>query len=175
MPRVDCRLAKGRFRVTPEQIEKLPYRPCVGIMLINREGLIFGAQRIDSEIPAWQMPQGGIDPGEDAQTAALRELVEETGVTPDQVSIEAQTADWVYYDLPHHLVPKLWKARYRGQKQHWFLMRFNGKDSQINIETDHPEFSEWRWLDSAELVAKIVPFKRDVYTKVVAEFAEYLT
>ena len=160
--------------MTPEDIALLPYRPCVGVMLINASGLIFGAQRIDSELPAWQMPQGGIDQGEDPRAAALRELWEETGVTADLVTIEAQSADWVNYDLPHHLVPKLWKGRYREQKQQWFLMRFQGADAQINIETEHPEFSEWRWLDSAELIAEIVPFKRDVYTKVVNEFAEYL-
>lgn len=161
--------------LTPAEIEALPYRPCVGIMLVNNQGLIFGAQRIDSDIPAWQMPQGGIDEGETARDAALRELWEETGVTTDLVTIKAETTDWVNYDLPHNLIGKLWKGRFRGQKQRWFLMQFHGQDDQISIETDHPEFSEWVWLSSQELVEKIVPFKRDVYAQVVAEFKEHLS
>ncbi len=157
--------------MTPEEIEKLPYRPCVGILLANAEGRVFVGQRRDSEFDAWQMPQGGIDDGEAPQEAALRELWEETGVTADLVQIEAESGQWLPYELPHDLVPKLWKGRYRGQKQKWFLMRFLGRDSQINIATAQPEFSKWRWLDAAALVENIVPFKRDVYAAVMAEFS----
>ncbi len=120
------------------------------------------------------MPQGGIDPGETPRQAALRELWEETGVDAELVKVEAETDDWVTYDLPHELVPKIWHGRYKGQKQRWFLMRFLGRDDQIRIDTDHPEFSEWRWLDAADLVAGIVPFKQQVYASVVKEFADHL-
>ncbi|WP_299735190.1 RNA pyrophosphohydrolase [uncultured Roseobacter sp.] len=157
--------------MTPEEIAKLPYRPCVGVMLINRNSEVFVGQRRDSQIAAWQMPQGGIDKGEAAEAAALRELWEETGVTADLVRVVAASDQWLPYELPFDLVPKLWKGRYRGQKQKWFLMRFEGEDSQINIATEHPEFSEWRWLPAHALVDNIVPFKRDVYAAVMDEFS----
>lgn len=160
--------------MTPEEIAQLPYRKNVGVMLMNAEGEIFVGQRLDSEVPAWQMPQGGIDKGEDAKTAALRELEEETGVSPDLVSLVAETDGWIAYDLPHDIVPRIWKGRYKGQEQKWFLFQFHGTDDQINIEVDHQEFSEWRWLPVSELVANIVPFKRAVYEQVVAEFAPHL-
>lgn len=160
--------------MTPEEIAKLPYRPCVGVMLTNAEGHVFVGQRIDNETAAWQMPQGGVDPGEATRDAALRELWEETGVTADKVRIEAETADWIPYELPHDLVPRLWKGRYRGQEQKWFLLRFLGTDSDVNIVTDHPEFSEWRWLPPQDLEANIVPFKRKVYARVLAEFGPLL-
>lgn len=156
------------------EIAKLPYRPCVGVMLVNASGGIFVGQRIDNDAPAWQMPQGGIDPGETPEAAALRELWEETGVTADLVKVEARTADWHAYDLPHDLVPNIWKGRYRGQKQLWFLLRFAGKDDDIKIATSHPEFSEWRWLEADQLVDQIVPFKREVYRAVLAEFRSQL-
>ncbi len=160
--------------MTPDQIAHLPYRPCVGVMLVNADGHVFVGQRIDTKEPAWQMPQGGIDAGEDARAAAVRELVEETGVPPGLVRIEAETADWVRYDLPQDLVPRIWKGRYRGQEQKWFLVRFHGDDSQIDIATAHPEFSHWRWIPPADLAAHIVPFKRAVYTAVLEEFAPHL-
>lgn len=160
--------------MTPEQIEKLPYRPCAGVMLVNSDGKVFVGQRIDSEYDAWQMPQGGIDDGEDPRAAALRELWEETGVKAHLVTVEGETEDWIPYDLPHDLVPKLWKARYRGQKQKWFLMRFQGDDGDVNIATDHAEFSKWRWIAPSDLPGAIVPFKRQVYERVLEAFKDKL-
>ncbi|KEO54373.1 RNA pyrophosphohydrolase [Thioclava pacifica] len=160
--------------MTPEEIAKLPYRRNVGVVLMNPAGLVFAGQRIDNPDPAWQMPQGGIDKGEKPKEAALRELEEETGVTPDLVEFVAKTGDWITYDLPHDLVPKIWNGRWRGQEQKWFLYRFLGSDDQVKIETDHPEFSVWQWMDFNELVEKIVPFKRSVYEAVRAEFRDYL-
>lgn len=156
--------------MTPDEIAALPYRQCVGVMLANPAGRVFVGQRIDNPGSAWQMPQGGIDPGEDPLGAALRELWEETGVTSDLVTVEAEAPDWLYYDLPHELVPKIWNGRYRGQKQRWYLLRFAGEDDQIAIETEHPEFSQWMWLDPGELVDRIVPFKREVYRAVLDAF-----
>jgi len=161
--------------MTPEEIEKLPYRPCVGVMLVNAEGHVFVGQRIDRDQDAWQMPQGGVDPGEAPRDAALRELWEETGVPADKVRIEVESARWLPYDLPHDLVPKIWKGRFRGQEQKWFLLRFQGTDDDVNIATAHPEFSEWQWLAPEALVASIVPFKRAVYARVLEEFGPHLS
>ena len=160
--------------MTPDQIAALPYRPCVGIMLINAQGLIFGAQRIDSDSPAWQMPQGGIDPGENPGLAALRELEEEISVPPVLVGPLAETRDWHSYTLPHDVVPRIWGGKYCGQKQRWFLMRYLGRDDQIDLATEHPEFSEWRWMKADEMLSAIVPFKRDIYTAVMDEFRDWL-
>jgi putative (di)nucleoside polyphosphate hydrolase len=153
-----------------DEIEALPYRPCVGIALRNADGGVFAGRRIDNPTDAWQMPQGGIDAGEDVLTAALRELTEETGVAASLVEVVDQTHDWITYDLPRDLVPKLWKGRFRGQKQKWVLMQFNGQDSDIDIHTKDAEFSHWRWMQPAELVEKIVPFKREIYDQVFAAF-----
>lgn len=152
----------------------MPYRPCVGVVLINGDGLIFAGQRLDSNAPAWQMPQGGIDDGEKPRAAALRELWEETGVTSDLVEFIGKTNDWVTYDLPDELLGKIWGGKFRGQKQRWFLFRFKGEDDQINIVTEHPEFSNWRWIAADEMLAAIVPFKRPVYEQVVQAFRTYL-
>ncbi|WP_282152295.1 RNA pyrophosphohydrolase [Ruegeria atlantica] len=160
--------------MTPEEIAKLPYRPCVGLMLMNAEGRIFVGQRNDRHKDAWQMPQGGVDKGEDPRDAALRELWEETGVTSDLVEIVAETDGWLPYDLPHDIVPKIWKGRYRGQEQKWFFLRFTGRDDQIDIQTEHPEFIKWKWQEPGQLIDEIVSFKREVYRQVVAAFADYL-
>ena len=150
--------------------EPTAYRPCVGAMILNAQGRAFVAQRIDSPGLAWQMPQGGIDKGEDPRKAVLREVEEEIGVAADQLDVLAEHPDWLRYDLPAELIGKLWKGRYRGQEQKWFALRFLGADSDINIETDHPEFSAWRWTALDELPDLIVPFKRDIYRQVVSAF-----
>lgn len=155
-------------------IEALPYRPCAGIMLANQEGLVFVGQRLDTRYDAWQMPQGGIDPGEDAETAALRELHEETGVAAHLVEIIAQSQREHRYDLPAEMIGRMWSGRYRGQRQSWFLCRFNGQDSDIDIATRHQEFRAWEWAHVDTLVERIVPFKRELYANVIAEFAPHL-
>lgn len=160
--------------MTPDEIAKLPYRPCVGLMVVNSAGHAFTGQRIDSDQRAWQMPQGGVDPGESPRDAALRELTEETGIAPERVSILSETEGWIPYDLPHDLVPKLWKGRYRGQEQKWFLMQFLGEDREIDITLHDQEFSEWRWMPVDDLIGNIVPFKRATYEKVIAEFKPLL-
>jgi len=155
---------------TPEEIARLPYRPGVGIMLLNRDDHVFVAQRLDMRSTAWQMPQGGIDEGEAPQAAVLRELEEEIGT--GKAEIVAESRDWYSYDLPPELVGRLWRGRYRGQSQKWFALRFLGEDRDINLETAHPEFSAWRWAAYEELPEIIVPFKRQLYLEVLAEFAE---
>jgi putative (di)nucleoside polyphosphate hydrolase len=154
--------------------EPLPYRPCVGVVLTNSDGLIFAGRRIDTPGPAWQMPQGGIDKDEAPRAAALRELWEETGVTADLVEYVAGTEDWITYDLPPELLGTAWGGKYRGQRQKWFLYRFLGRDDQIRIDTEHPEFGAWRWIAADEMVAAIVPFKREVYAQVVTAFRPHL-
>ncbi|MFM7333267.1 MAG: RNA pyrophosphohydrolase [Tabrizicola sp.] len=154
--------------------ESLPYRPCVGVVLIDARGMVFVGQRIDSPSPAWQMPQGGIDEGEKPREAAYRELWEETSVTRDKVEFVGKTHGWVTYDLPPELLGKVWGGKYRGQKQKWFLFRFKGQDSDVKIATEHPEFSTWRWILADEMVESIVPFKRAVYEEVIRSFRAYL-
>jgi putative (di)nucleoside polyphosphate hydrolase len=148
----------------------LPYRRGVGVMLLNARGEVFVARRIDTTAEAWQMPQGGIDAGEDPETAALRELEEETGLKPEHVQILARAPEWLRYDLPAELVPVIWKGKYRGQEQAWFAMRLVGDERAINIATAHPEFSEWKWLPMQQLPEVIVPFKRALYAQIVRVF-----
>lgn len=154
--------------------EVLPYRPCAGVMLVNGDGLVFVGQRLDSTLEAWQMPQGGIDPGEDALDAAYRELWEETGVAREHVELVAAADEELYYDLPDDLLGKVWKGKWRGQRQHWFLFRLTAGDDAVNIATAHPEFRAWRWIEPAELPHVIVPFKRDLYARLLEIFAEPL-
>ncbi|MFN4130175.1 MAG: RNA pyrophosphohydrolase [Paracoccaceae bacterium] len=159
------------MRIDPET---LPYRACVGIMLINAHGQIWTGQRLDSPSPAWQMPQGGIDEGESPRDAALRELWEETGVTSDLVEILDKTKDWLTYDLPPELLGKVWKGKFRGQKQKWFLCRFLGQDDGVSIDSENPEFSAWKWIGAREMCDAIVPFKRAVYDHVVRSFRTHI-
>ncbi|WP_353203436.1 RNA pyrophosphohydrolase [Sphingomonas sp.] len=152
----------------------LDYRPCAGIMLLNRDGKVFVGQRIDAMVEAWQMPQGGIDDGEDPEIAALRELGEETGIAPDKVALIAVAAEELFYDLPEDLVGKVWKGKWRGQRQRWFLYQFLGEDADVNIATAHPEFKTWDWITPETLPDVIVPFKQQLYREVLAAFAPHL-
>ena len=148
-----------------------PYREGVGMMVFNHENKVLVGRRIDNDTEAWQMPQGGIERGENPRTAALRELMEEVGT--NKVEIIAETNEWFYYDLPPEFSNKLWNGRYAGQMQKWFLMRFIGEDSDINIKTAHPEFAEWSWNAISTLPDLIVDFKRDLYSRVVNEFSSH--
>ena len=146
----------------------LPYRPCVGIMLFNRDGKVFVGKRIDQTVEGWQMPQGGIDKGETPRQAALRELLEEVGT--DQAEVIAEMDDWVTYDLPEHLVGVAFKGKYKGQRQKWFALRFTGQDSEIDLTAHEPEFSSFQWVSLEALPELIVPFKRETYKAVIAAF-----
>ncbi|WP_336977646.1 RNA pyrophosphohydrolase [Altererythrobacter fulvus] len=154
----------------------LPYRPCVGVMLVNGDGKVFVGRRIDNkEGDAWQMPQGGMDDGEDIVTAGLRELAEETGVTEASAALIARSREELLYDLPDELIGRLWGGKYRGQRQFWLLMRFTGLDSEINLEAHNPpEFCEWQWIDPELLPEVIVPFKKRVYRAVLEEFRDLI-
>ena len=147
----------------------LPYRRGVGVMLVNATGLVFVAKRIDMPSDAWQMPQGGIDAGETPLEAAKREMFEEVGT--DKAEFVAESAGWYHYDLPSDLIGKIWGGRYRGQEQKWFVARFTGKDTDINIATEHPEFLDWKWVEPPLLPNLIVPFKRQLYAEVLKEFS----
>jgi putative (di)nucleoside polyphosphate hydrolase len=165
-----------------KKLADLPYRPCVGVMLINSDGLVWIGDRRKDATPehvgggySWQMPQGGLDKGEDAYAAAIRELEEETAVT--SVSFLAEAPDWYSYDLPDDVAQQSWKGKYKGQTQKWFALRFEGEDSEIDVLNPgpghKPEFSAWRWERAEKLPSLIIPFKRPVYEKVVAAFRPY--
>ena len=146
-----------------------PYRACVGIVLLNKDGLVLVARRIDQVAEAWQLPQGGIDDDETPRQAALRELEEEIGT--DKVNIIAESEGWIPYDLPRDLADKVWHGRYRGQTQKWFAMRFLGRDEDINLETEEPEFNDWKWVPLASLPDMAVHFKQENYRQIVAIFS----
>lgn len=148
----------------------LPYRPCVGTMVFNRQGRIFVGKRIDQSIEAWQMPQGGIDEGETPQVTMRRELKEEIGT--NNVEVLREHPDWLTYDLPERLLGVAWEGRYRGQRLKWFALRFLGADDEIDVRTPHQEFSDWRWIAIDELLPLVVPFKRDIYAKVIDAFGD---
>ena len=149
-----------------------PYRPCVGICLVNDEGMIFAGKRIDNRAEAWQMPQGGIDEGEDAVTACFREMAEEIGT--DKAELIAQHPEWLDYDIPENLANKLWNGAYKGQTQKWMLLRYKGVDADINIATEIPEFESWQWMAPEDLVSLAVPFKQNVYRALMESFKEHL-
>ena len=154
--------------------ESLPYRPAAGVMLLSHDGKVWVGQRLDSTLEAWQMPQGGLDPGEAAEDGALRELEEETGISRDKVEILARAPGELLYDLPDDLLGKVWKGKWRGQRQSWFLMRFTGTDADVNLQTTEPEFRAWKWADPQELPELIVPFKQGLYRDILKAFAAWL-
>ena len=156
------------------RVKDIGYRPAVGVMLINPERRVWVGQRLDNSLDAWQMPQGGLDPGESPRDGALRELEEETGIRPGLVEIVAEAEEELFYDLPEDLIGKVWKEPWRGQRQAWFLARFLGSDEDVNIATPDPEFRAWKWAEPAELPAMIVPFKKKLYEQVLAAFRPWL-
>jgi len=158
----------------PQEKPDYLYRSGVGIMLINHEKKIFVGKRIDNNSDAWQMPQGGIDAGEDEDTAMIRELREETGIADNQVRIIKKSRSYFYYNLPYKLQKKFWGGKYLGQRQRWYLAEFTGTENLININTHDPEFSAWKWIGKDQIINVIVGFKRDLYRDVIREFSEFL-
>jgi putative (di)nucleoside polyphosphate hydrolase len=150
------------------------YRSGVGVMLLNREGKVFVGARVDNPEDAWQMPQGGIDGDEEPWPAALRELEEETGIAPELVEKIAQCPEQLRYDLPEEWRPRLWGGKWKGQAQHWFLARFLGRDEDIDLQAHDPEFRDWKWVEPSDVPELIVPFKRDLYRRLLDDFAEFL-
>tara|TARA_Y100000992_G_C21203319_1_gene461624 strand:- start:177 stop:653 length:477 start_codon:yes stop_codon:yes gene_type:complete len=155
-----------------KNFSKLPLRKGVGIVVLNKENKIFVAKRIDNPKNFWQMPQGGVDKNEDYLSAAFRELKEETSI--QSVELIKEIDDMTSYELPDHLLGIIWKGRYRGQKQKWFLMKFNGKESEINLNTTHPEFLDWKWIEINKITKLVVKFKLNVYKKIQEEVKKIL-
>jgi len=152
--------------------KNLPYRPCAGITLFNREGKVFVGRRIDGHKDIWQLPQGGIEQNEEPKEAAIRELKEEIGTS--NITIIGEITEWLYYDIPKNLIDKIWDGKYRGQKQKWFAGRFLGDDAEINpIKVENPEFDIWKWVSLCDMTKNIVPFKQDVYKKIIFEFSTF--
>jgi putative (di)nucleoside polyphosphate hydrolase len=170
---LDCR-ARSALAMTDVMDDSDKYRRGVGVMLLNGEGKVFVGARIDNAEDAWQMPQGGLDKGEEPWACALRELEEETGISPRLVERIAECPERLRYDLPDEWRSRLWGGKWVGQEQDWYLARFLGENSDINIATAHPEFREWRWVDPQRLPDLIVPFKRDLYRRLLKEFADHL-
>ena len=153
--------------------KELPYRPCVGMMILNKDrNMILVGKRIDSKANAWQMPQGGIDAGETPSKAALREMKEELGT--NNAVIVSESKQWYSYDVPKVLIPRLWNGNYKGQRQKWFLIQFNGTDDEIDINTENPEFAEWKWIDKDELLDVVISFKYRLYKAILNEFHNFL-
>ena len=155
-----------------ENFQKLPYRNGVGIVVLNNENKVFVAKRIDNPKNFWQMPQGGVDEGEDLLNAAYRELKEETSIF--NVKLIKEIEDWTQYDLPSKLIGIIWKGRYKGQKQKWFIFKFLGKDTEINIKTKNPEFLDWKWIEIGKITEIVVDFKKEVYQKVEKEIKKII-
>lgn len=158
--------------MTNSDTDDRPYRPCVGIMVLNAHGAVFVGSRVDVPGDHWQMPQGGIDKGEGPVDAAYREVYEEIGVPKDKLELLRESSQWFHYDLPFPLSQRVWKGRYRGQKQRWFAMRFLGTDADVDLTLHKPEFDQWRWVALSDLTDLIVPFKRDIYEQVISEFSD---
>ena len=150
-----------------KKISLLPYRPCVGITLINHDNKIFAGQRIDNSTNAWQMPQGGVNSSEDFNTAMRRELYEETSIK--DIKIIKEINHTYEYELPKNLIGIIWKGKFRGQKQKWFIAKFLGNENEINLNTNHPEFIEWKWIDARMLPSVIVNFKKSLYLNLLKE------
>ena len=155
-----------------ENFQKLPYRNGVGIVVLNNENKVFVAKRIDNPKNFWQMPQGGVDEGEDLLNAAYRELKEETSIF--NVKLIKEIEDWTQYDLPSKLIGIIWKGRYKGQKQKWFIFKFLGNDTEINIKTKNPEFLDWKWIEIEKITEIVVDFKKEVYQKVEKEIKKII-
>jgi len=159
-------------KTTNKDYSHLPFRQGVGMMIINKDNRVFVGKRMDSKANGWQMPQGGIDLGETPSAAAMREMEEEIGCNKGHVI--AESSRWYSYRVPPFLVPRLWGGKYCGQRQKWFLIRFTGEDSDINIKTKHQEFEQWKWVDFDQLLSDIIPFKLKLYKQIVNEFKELI-